>query len=80
MIRIPDIQIVDINVRFSNGTIMIADWFSQTNVDDTMIFYTIFISVPFQVRSITRENNLLQSQSVLLTVRFAQKNVDDTIM
>ena len=37
---------------------LLADWFSQKNVDVMFIFYTIFITVPFQVRSFTRKNNL----------------------
>ena len=43
---------------------MLADWFAWKKVDDTIIFYTIFISVPFQVRSITSQKNPLQSGSV----------------
>ena len=41
------------------------DWFARKNVvDDTIIFFTLLITVPFQVQSITSESNPLQSGSV----------------
>ena len=43
---------------------MLADWFARNNVDH-MIMYTIFITVPFLVRSMTDENNPFQSGSVI---------------
>ena len=43
---------------------MLTDWFASKNVDGTIIFYTIFITVPLQVCSITNEIIPLQSGSV----------------
>ena len=45
---------------------MLANWFARKNVNDTIVIsiYTIFITVPFQVCSITDKNNPLQSGSV----------------
>ena len=43
---------------------VLAIWFAQKNIDDTIMFCKIFITIPFQVCLITAKNNPLQSESV----------------
>ena len=40
---------------------MLSDWFARKNVDDTVVFVTIFITGTKQVHSITDDNVPLQS-------------------
>ena len=49
---------------FKTFNYLLTDWFARKNVDDTVIFVTIFITGTKQVRSITDEFVPLQSGSV----------------
>ena len=46
---------------------MLTNWFAQKNVDDMIIFVQYLFTIPFQVRSITNENNPFQFGCALFT-------------
>ena len=48
--------------------LLLTDWFAQKNLDNMVIFVTIFITGKNQVRSITNNNIPLQSGSVIFTL------------
>ena len=48
----------------TNVMVLLTDWFAQKNLDDTVIFVTIFITGTNQVRPITDNIVPLQSGSV----------------
>ena len=52
------------NVTYIDRVPLLTDWFARKNVDDRVIFVTIFITGTNQVRSITDRIVPLQSGSV----------------
>ena len=52
----------------------LTDWFARKNVDDMVIIITIFITGTYQVRSITDHIVPLQSGSVFLLARQADRH------
>ena len=50
----------DESLFWINSFIVLADWFAQKNINDTIIFVQYFITITKHVRSIIDENARLQ--------------------